>query len=102
MSGHIIDVDCPSCKAPAGASCRTASGARLGSSHAARAQRFHRGQHEALPDEIVVRSQRYRLRRYTGRHGGHGWIRENPNGHSSEVGQEVKLLLDEIARLREG
>ena len=50
---------------------------------------------------MTIGSYTYTIRRYTpkrrGQPAGHGWVRDSPR---AEVGQEVKLLVDEIAKLR--
>lgn len=97
----MTDVDCPTCGQPAGKPCVAASGGPTGGSHAARARAHHKAAQDALPSEIVVGEQRYTLRRYTGKYGGHGWIRRLDGvSPDVEVGAEAKALLDEIARLR--
>lgn len=97
----MTDVDCPTCGQPAGKPCVSSGGGPTGGSHAARAKAHHKAAQDALPSEIHVGDQRYVLRRYTGKSGGHGWIRERTDGWpSSEVGAEARRLLDEIARLQ--
>lgn len=58
---------------------------------------------QLTPTEIVVGTFRYTRRDYTpkrrGEPAGHGWYREGD--HRVEVGLEAKVLIDEIARLRE-
>lgn len=57
----------------------------------------------ATQDTLIVGRFEYRRRPYTpkrpGHEPGHGWVRKQ-GGHVAEVGQEVRVLLDEIDRLR--